>query len=250
MKKSSIFLILVLTTSSLFSQVDRKITYHDNGNKKELLTIYDNHLNGKCVAWNEDGVIIAKVYYVDGMKDGKWYMWHTDGTPAYQLRYNKNRKVGVWKFYDESGKLIGEKEYDPIYERNTTIILGTFTLSDLSISVTQRLNKNKPFVIGGEYATYIADGEYEDFTDFEKFQRHSILGTAGLVSNTWGMLLKAGTYFGYDHDEYLNEYNYTKFDYGVEMFLIIDDETMHIAPIMGISITKGMRTQLKFGINF
>lgn len=250
MKKLFVFLILVLITSSLFSQVDRKITYHENGNKKELLTIYDNHLNGKCIAWNEDGVMVGKVHYVNGMKQGKWFMWYDDGTPAYEFYYNKNRKVGIWKFYDKSGKLIGEKEYNPIYERNTIIVLGTFTLSDVSIGVTQRINKNKPFVIGAEYATYISNGKYENFTEFEKFQRHSILGTAGLVSNSWGMLLKAGTYFGYDQDKYLNEFNYIKFDYGLEMFLIINDETMHIAPTYGISITKGMETQFKFGINF
>jgi hypothetical protein len=237
-------------TNNLLSQSGKRIVHYDNGNKKELLNYYDNQLNGKCAAWNENGVMIGEVHYVNGMKQGKWFIWHDDGTPAYQFYYSKNKKVGIWKFYDEKGKLIGEKEYDPIYKRNTTIILGTLTLSDISINITQRINKNKPFAIGAEYATYLSDGEYGDFTQFKKFQRHSILGAAGLVSNTWGILFKAGTYFGYDHDEYLNEFNYTKFDYGLEMFLIVEDESMNISPTFGFGVTKAMKIQMKFGVNF
>jgi hypothetical protein len=145
---------------------------------------------------------------------------------------------------------VGEKEYDPIYERSSIISLGTFTLSDISITVTQRINKNKPLVVGGEYSTYIADGESENFDTFEKFSKHSVMGVTGFVSDGWGVLMKAGTYFGDDHDEYLNDFTYTKFDYGFEMFLIMEDDLMYIAPVCGISVTKGMGIQFKFGTNF
>ncbi len=55
-------------------------------------------------------------------------MWHNDGTPAYKFYYRDGNKVGVWKFYDESGNLIGGKEYDPIYKRNAVIIYIFFIL--------------------------------------------------------------------------------------------------------------------------
>jgi hypothetical protein len=64
------------------------------------------------------------------------------------------------------------------------------------------------------------------------------------------LLLKAGTYFGDDHDEYFNDYTYVRFDYGFEMFLIMEDDLMHLAPMCGVSVTKGMGVRFKFGVNF
>jgi len=231
----------MLISCTVFSQVQRKITYHDNGNKNQLLTYCDNQLSGKCIAWNTNGVVIGKVHYNQGKRNGKWYIWHDDGTPAYQFYYRDNLKVGVWKYYDSTGNLVGQKEYKPIYERNTLISLGTFTLSDISITFQQRLDKNKPYVLGGEYQTYINDGETGTFDTFEKFSKHSIMGIAGLLSHGWGMSAKVGTYFGAD---------YVKLDYGAEMLLIMTDETMSISPVFGISVSKGIGIQFKFGLNF
>jgi hypothetical protein len=250
MKKLIVFLALILITTVSFGQYSKKVSYYDNGSKKEVLRYYENKLSGTCIAWNADGVIVAKVQYNDGIKDGKWFMWHNNGTPAYEFYYKDNIKVGVWKFYDESGKLSGSKQYDPKYNKNTLITLGTFTLSDVSITIVQRLNGNKPYVLGGEYATYVSDGEYGDFTKFEKFSKHSILGVGGLATDNWAILMKAGTYFGDDHDEYLNEFNYTKIDYGLEVLLFADDEETNITPIVGFNVSKGMRIQMKFGITF
>lgn len=246
MKK--ILITLICTILTLTSVAQKKITYYDNGNKKELLRYYNKQLNGTCMAWNEDEILIGKVQYLNGKKNGKWFMWHNNGNTAYKFYYEDNQKVGVWKYYDSTGVLLGQKEYTSMYHGQMLITLGTFTLSDISIGLTHRINKNSPVAIGAEYSTYVSDGEYGDFTTFEKFSKHSILGTTGWVSNNWAMLLKAGGYFGNKTDEYLNESNYFKFDYGIEASLFFDDETMAIQPIFGFSLTKSMGIQFKFGI--
>ena len=249
MKKLLLLISVILITNVVFSQSHKKLTYYDNGNKKELLSYYDNQLNGKCIAWNEKGVMIGKVFYKNGMKDGKWFIWYNNGIPAYKFYYKKNKKVGVWKYYNEQGLLVAKKEYDPIFQNKTMINIGTFTLNDISLSVTQRINKNKLWAFGGEYSTYYKNGELENFVKIEKFQKHAIFGTGGLISHEWVFLLKAGTNFGYNYDEYLRKKNYFKFDYGCEGLLFFDDE-MKISPVYGISLTKESGFQFKFGIIF
>ncbi len=247
MKKILAIIICTLLTLTSLAQLDKKIAYYDNGNKKELLHYYGKQLNGTCMAWNENGVLIGKVQYLNGNKNGKWFMWHNNGNIAYRFYYDNNQKVGVWKYYDSTGVLLGQKEYAPKYHGQTLITLGTFTLSDISIGLTHRINKNSPITIGAEYSTYFSDGERE-FDEFTKFGKHSILATTGLVSNNAAILLKAGSYFGTEEDEYLNNINYVKFDYGIEALLFFEDETTKIQPLFGFGISKSMGIQFKFGI--
>lgn len=95
------------------SYVAREIFYYQNGQKKmEGSYNKEGKKNGKWIYWREDGKIWSEGYFKDGKDDGLRTTWHENGQKHYVGKYNNGTRVGTWKFYDESGKLVKEIDYN------------------------------------------------------------------------------------------------------------------------------------------
>jgi hypothetical protein len=244
MKKLILLLIPIFIGNTLFSQNHyKKITYYDNGVKKEVLNYTDNYLNGVCKMWNEEGVMVGKVHYFNGKKHGTWLIWHNNGNLAYKFHYNQNEKIGVWKIYDDNGNKFDQKKYivNKIFSNNCIITFGTSNLSDLSLEFVKRVKKHQSFAIGMEYGTYIIDYELNKHDEHKKFEEHNVLFIAGMYSNDILLFGKTGLT--------IEKNGNMKFNYGIEISFPFDS-SMKVIPCVGGSVTKNSELQLKFGLCF
>ena len=110
MKKILVYILFLgLLVTPMFSQT---VVTKENDNTKEVLRYDDeNRLHGRCLAWNQDGVLVAEANYQHGKKQGLWMIYYDNGKPAYEMHYDQGNKVGTWKHWDVSGELVVEKQY-------------------------------------------------------------------------------------------------------------------------------------------
>ncbi len=95
------------------SYMAREVFYYENGNKKmDGYYNADGKKHGKWTYWREDGKIWSEGYFNEGKDDKMRRTWHENGQKHYEGRYKNGTRVGKWKFYDESGKLVKEIDYD------------------------------------------------------------------------------------------------------------------------------------------
>jgi antitoxin component YwqK of YwqJK toxin-antitoxin module len=102
-------LFLCFLTLPLVSQ--RVVVRENDGCKEELRYNAENQLHGECLAWNQDGVLMAVANYDSGEKHGVWKIFYDNGQLAYEMRYEHGNKVGTWKHWNTSGELLHERNY-------------------------------------------------------------------------------------------------------------------------------------------
>jgi len=95
------------------SYLAKEVFYYENGNKK-LIGHYnqDGKKHGKWIYWREDGKKWSEGYFFEGKDDKMRRTWHENGGKHYRGRYDKGTRVGIWRFYDESGRMVKEIDYD------------------------------------------------------------------------------------------------------------------------------------------
>ncbi len=95
------------------SYMAREVIYYENGNMKmDGYYNSDGKKHGKWTYWREDGKKWSEGYFTDGKDDKMRRTWHENGAKHYEGRYDKGTRVGKWKFYDESGKMVKEIDYN------------------------------------------------------------------------------------------------------------------------------------------
>lgn len=87
------------------------VTKENKNGREELRYNAENQLDGKCYAWNQDGMLVAVASYEHGEKHGVWKVWYDNGQLAYRIRYSHGEKAGTWKHWNEKGELILKKDY-------------------------------------------------------------------------------------------------------------------------------------------
>lgn len=111
MKKYIITILFALLSLSLFGQTKQDTLYYSNGVVKEIRSFDGGRLHGECIVYDQKGDTLAIAHYFRGKKHGVWKIWRGDNTLAYEFQYDMGIKVGTWKYYDESGSLLGAREY-------------------------------------------------------------------------------------------------------------------------------------------
>jgi antitoxin component YwqK of YwqJK toxin-antitoxin module len=75
------------------------VRYHENGTIAEMGRIVKNKPEGVWKKWDEDGNLIARIKYKDGLKVGKFVTWDAEGNVVAKGSYNKNgERKGIWKY--------------------------------------------------------------------------------------------------------------------------------------------------------
>lgn len=68
--------------------------------------------NGKWVLLSEKGEEMSVTFFENGKREGHTIVKHPNGAINYVGEYSNNEQIGIWKFYDTSGKLIKEEDYN------------------------------------------------------------------------------------------------------------------------------------------
>lgn len=74
-----------------------KVTfYHDNGQIQQEGYYSDGKLEGKWIAFDQNGVKVALGTYSNGIKTGSWYYWTKDGLS--EVDYSKTAILSIKKW--------------------------------------------------------------------------------------------------------------------------------------------------------
>ncbi len=135
MKKYTCFFTIVLLVSVLFSCKSEEKEKVETKKKKELpLTEIKNGIyteyyperkavkirgavdgnklrEGRWVLYSERGDEMSVTSYIHGNKNGATFVKYPTGAMNYVGEYKNDKKVGLWTFYDQSGKIIQEKDF-------------------------------------------------------------------------------------------------------------------------------------------
>jgi hypothetical protein len=89
------------------------IEYHENGAVKiSGKNNQDGKREGLWISYYDTGVKWSESYYDDGIRNGHSLSFFPNGGIRYVGEYKNDIKIGVWKFYDETGELEKEEEFD------------------------------------------------------------------------------------------------------------------------------------------
>jgi antitoxin component YwqK of YwqJK toxin-antitoxin module len=91
----------------------KDIIYYENGNKRlEGEYNEEGQKHGDWTYWYENGNKWSEGSFHEGLNHKERTTWHENGEKHYTGEYDKGERVGVWRFYDETGKLTKEIDYD------------------------------------------------------------------------------------------------------------------------------------------
>ncbi len=85
---------------------------YDNGQIKIDGWMQGNKREGLWVSYYENGVRWSEDEFREGMKDGKSVTYFPNGLLRYRGHYIEDKKAGTWQFYDETGKLVKEEDFN------------------------------------------------------------------------------------------------------------------------------------------
>lgn len=103
--------------------LNKEEIFYENRQKK-MEGPYKNDLrDGTWKAWYENGTIWSEGVYKNGKRDGLGIAYHQNGQKYIEGMYREDMRVGVWRFYDTTGVLIKEVNFDLLNEpiKNDTI---------------------------------------------------------------------------------------------------------------------------------
>lgn len=164
------------------SQVDKKITYYENGAKKSEGICKNGKYEGPYIEWHPNGAKSGEGQYKNGKTHGLWRFWYDDGTLRGQGEYEDGVGTGTHVFWHKSGAKHAEvslkngkfhgnyKEYSPDgklleeLEFNEGAREGAFTWwhENGKKALAGRFSKNKR---NGQWVSWDANGE--KFTERE-----------------------------------------------------------------------------------
>jgi antitoxin component YwqK of YwqJK toxin-antitoxin module len=88
--------------------------YYEN-KEKRIDGEYKNNLrNGIWKAWYKDGTIWSSGEYKDGKRNGEAISYHPNGIKYIEGKYLDDIRVGPWRFYDTTGVLTKEVDFDQV----------------------------------------------------------------------------------------------------------------------------------------
>ncbi|HRP52990.1 MAG TPA: hypothetical protein PLI97_05725, partial [Fluviicola sp.] len=68
--------------------------------------------NGRWFFYDESGREQSMTEYKNGKKDGFIFVRYPNGNMRYTGEFREDKEAGIWKFYDQSGNITEEKNYD------------------------------------------------------------------------------------------------------------------------------------------
>jgi antitoxin component YwqK of YwqJK toxin-antitoxin module len=92
--------------------LDREVIYYENKQKKMEGTYKELQRDGQWKAWYENGTLWSEGEYKNGKRNGLGLAYHENGKKYIEGMYKDDMRVGVWRFYDTTGVLLKEVNFD------------------------------------------------------------------------------------------------------------------------------------------
>jgi antitoxin component YwqK of YwqJK toxin-antitoxin module len=92
--------------------LDREVVYYENKQKKMEGTYNDLQRDGQWKAWYENGTIWSEGEYKNGKRNGMGIAYHENGKKYIEGLYRDDKRIGAWRFYDTTGVLLKEVNFD------------------------------------------------------------------------------------------------------------------------------------------
>ena len=92
--------------------LEREVVYYENKQKKMEGGYKDLLRNGQWKAWYENGSLWSEGEYKEGKRNGLGIAYHENGKKYIEGMYRDDTRVGAWRFYDTTGMLLKEVNFD------------------------------------------------------------------------------------------------------------------------------------------
>ncbi len=92
--------------------LDREVIFYENKQKKMEGTYKYEQRDGQWKAWYDDGTLWSEGEYKDGKRNGLGIAYHENGKKYIEGMYCNDARVGAWRFYDTTGVLLKEVNFD------------------------------------------------------------------------------------------------------------------------------------------
>jgi antitoxin component YwqK of YwqJK toxin-antitoxin module len=90
----------------------REIVYYENTRVKMEGEYKNDERDGLWKAWYENGNLWSEGAYKEGKRNGPGIAYHPNGKKYIEGMYRDDARVGAWKFYDTTGVLTREVNFD------------------------------------------------------------------------------------------------------------------------------------------
>lgn len=94
--------------------LDREVVYYANQKLKMDGEYKDELRNGLWKAWYENGTLWSEGEYKEGKRNGKGTYYHANGRKYIEGLYSNDVRVANWRFYDTTGALTKEVNFDMV----------------------------------------------------------------------------------------------------------------------------------------
>lgn len=98
-------------------QLVREEVFYENKHKKLDGEYSGNQRSGHWTAWYEDGKVWSEGDYKDGKRNGPGMVYHENGKKYIESMYTNDIKTGKWRFYDSTGMVIKEVDFDLLNQK-------------------------------------------------------------------------------------------------------------------------------------
>lgn len=90
----------------------KEVEYYEDGVVKMEGAMRDGHREGEWKAFFPDGKPQSIGNFKDGLRSGNSVVYYESGIKMMEGEYTEGKHTGVWRYYDESGNLLKELDYD------------------------------------------------------------------------------------------------------------------------------------------
>ena len=93
-------------------QVIKEVIYYEN-NVRKMEGDYENEARtGRWQVWYNDGNLWSTGEYKAGKRHGPGMVYHRNGKTYIESYYTEDEKTGKWRFFDTTGKVVKEVDFD------------------------------------------------------------------------------------------------------------------------------------------
>jgi TonB family protein len=108
----AVVLFLGHPISDSYAQVDSIIDYHQNGNIKSIVPLYNGVREGEAKFFNQEGMLIEEISFLNGRVEGLVKKYNSLGFLQETYTIENGKREGPTSTFDSSGVYIGDKDFE------------------------------------------------------------------------------------------------------------------------------------------